>query len=554
MKKNTRIRVICLAVLLIFSLLLSSCAEDKKQSAKETSATNISNSTIASTSTPTAVISPTSIPEDVTSAPISSEVPKATNTPEQTANPNVTESPKPTDKPKPDDILSYLPKYTYSGVLAGTYDMSASGMYYSKGSKTEYDPLLKGTAVVDNLGGGKMWVYTKVNNTSDINNYAADLAKAGYVLYAQSDFNNNLFSTWTSKENVVTLSYLASRKEFSILIEPMRDLPGLEKDNVYVDKKIQCKAILAPTSHTGRENGLCLIYQLCDGSYIIVDGGHGIGFYPHEKQGFEQTYDDNAEEIYQILYNLAPDKKNIVIAAWFFTHPHWDHIGAVGPFADLYADKVKVEKVILNHPNNKTIQEMWDQSDANILYVTKMQNAFAKFKNAKIIEAHAGQVFYIRNAVINVLSTWEIQTQYNSSFESVTKMNSASLILDVTINNERTIVLGDSGDSSTAYLNKLYGTWIKADMVTVAHHGYQGANSTLYKNIEPDIVLWPINKENITSLLNEARNQPLKDADKIWVTGKSITIVPLPYTNDADVIVFEAPVLAGKTWNEVYPK
>ena len=29
-KKNTRIRVICLAVLLIFSLLLSSCAEDKK--------------------------------------------------------------------------------------------------------------------------------------------------------------------------------------------------------------------------------------------------------------------------------------------------------------------------------------------------------------------------------------------------------------------------------------------------------------------------------------------------------------------------------------------
>ena len=90
-------------------------------------------------------------------------------------------------------------------------------------------------------------------------------------------------------------------------------------------------------------------------------------------------------------------------------------------------------------------------------------------------------------------------------------------------------------------------------MVTVAHHGYTGANATLYENIDADIVLWPINKEDVSSMLNEARNVPLKDADKIWVTGKSITIIPLAYTSDDDVIVFKAPVLAGKTWEELYP-
>ena len=141
----------------------------------------------------------------------------------------------------------------------------------------------------------------------------------------------------------------------------------------------------------------------------------------------------------------------------------------------------------------------------------------------------------------------------SKEFESVTTMNSASLILDITIDGSRTIMLGDSGESSTAYLNKLYGKWLKADMVTVAHHGYQGANAALYKNIGADIVLWPINKSDITGMLQEEKHQPLKEADAIWVTGSSITIIPVPYTRDSDVIVFEAPVLAGKLWEEVYP-
>ena len=182
-----------------------------------------------------------------------------------------------------------------------------------------------------------------------------------------------------------------------------------------------------------------------------------------------------------------------------------------------------------------------------------MQRAFAKFDNPKNIEAHAGQVFHIRNSVIQVLCTWELQTQYKRSYESVDKMNSASLILDISICGERMIMLGDSGAGSTYYLNKLYGSWLKADMLTVAHHGYQGANAALYQNIDADIVLWPINREDITALLANEINKPLEDADQIWVTGKSITIIPLPYTGDDDVIVFEAPVLAGQEWEDVYP-
>lgn len=490
------------------------------------------------------------LPPETTSPTVSQ--PEIEISSESTESTDAPTEPDPTTSPYADTILAYLPEYTYSGVLAGTYDMSAEGMYFAKGSTKQYDPLLNGNPIVDDLGGGMMWVYRKVS-ASAMEAYSTDLANAGYTLYSDNELNQNLFSTWVSADHVVTLSYLASRKEFSILIEPMRALPGLAQDNVCVNENIPCKAILAPTSHTGRENGQCLILQLCDGSFVIVDGGHGIGFYPSDKEGFEETYDDNAEEIYQILRAFAPDPEKIVIAAWFFTHPHWDHIGAIGPFADMYGGSVTVEKFILNHPNHNTIQQMWDKSDANLLYVPKMQKAFAKFPEASIIEAHAGQVFYLRNAVIDVLLTWELQTQYSPDFESVSTMNSASLILDVEICGERLIVLGDSGVSSTAYLNKLYGSWLKSDMVSIAHHGYQGADAALYRNIDADIVLWPINREDVTDLLNEKRNRPLKEADKIWVVGKSITVLPLPYTTDSDVIVFEAPVLTGRQWDDVYP-
>lgn len=546
MKKSQGFSLPILIILIVFCLIFSGCGGNEHDSSNTTAPT------VVSSISPTANVDSATTTPEATKNTSSTEQP--TSTAVQTAQPTATATPLPTNKPDDGDILSNIPEYTYSGNLAGTYDMSAGGMYYEKNSTTTFDPLLKGEPVVDKLGGGMMKVYTKVNSATDVHKYRADLTLAGYKLYAESDFNKNLFSTWISEKYVVTLSYLAARRELNILVEPMRDLPGLASDNVYVDKNIVSKAIILPTSHTGRENGLCLIYQLCDGSFIIIDGGHGIGFYPTDKTGFEETYDDNAEEIYQLLYQLAPDKDNIVIAAWFFSHPHWDHMGAIGPFADLYGDVVKVEQFVLNHPSNKTIQELWNRSDANILYVTKMQNAFAKFKDAKVIEAHAGQVFHIRNAVVNVLCTWELQTEYSTKFESVTTMNSASVILDINIDGVRTIMLGDNGESSTAYLNKLYGAWLESDMVTVAHHGYQGANSTLYKNIVPKIVLWPINKENITSLLNEARNVPLKNADKIWVTGKSITIIPLPYNSDDDVIVFEAPVLAGKNWEDVYPE
>ena len=58
-----------------------------------------------------------------------------------------------------------LPASTHTGKYVDTYDMGADGWYYTKKSKVDteknIDPLLNGKPIVDDLGGGLMYVYSK---------------------------------------------------------------------------------------------------------------------------------------------------------------------------------------------------------------------------------------------------------------------------------------------------------------------------------------------------------------------------------------------------------
>ena len=53
-------------------------------------------------------------------------------------------------------------------------------------------------------------------------------------------------------------------------------------------------------------------------------------------------------------------KDDIVIAAWFFTHQHLDHLGGYPPFAQLFSDKVTLEQVVFNLPNEEITEYFSD--------------------------------------------------------------------------------------------------------------------------------------------------------------------------------------------------
>ena len=53
------------------------------------------------------------------------------------------------------------------------------------------------------------------------------------------------------------------------------------------------------------------------------------------------------------------------------------------------------------------------------------------------------------------------------------------------------LILGDTGTKSSEKLLNNQKDKLKSDILQVAHHGQDGATEELYKQIDPDICLWP---------------------------------------------------------------
>lgn len=449
-------------------------------------------------------------------------------------------------------ILENIPLYTHGGTYMNTYSMGAEGLYYAQGSTTEIDPLLNGEPIVDELGGGEMLVFTDVASADSMASYEADLEAAGYLFYAENDLGGNLFSTWVNDDYVVTLSYLPNLSRLHILAEPMRALPGLEEENIYENLEIENKAVFMTCGYIGNENGMCVIWQLCDGSFIILDSGYGFGYHPgsnkaNKDPSYVDYYQNQAKEIYNTMEAMAKESgvNEIVIAAWIFSHPHWDHMGGIVPFAELYGSQVTLEKVILNHPNQESIQELWDKNQTiNITYVEVMQDAFALFTGSDValVEAHAGQKFFLRDAVINVLSTWELQTNTYSGYISVNEGNAASVIFTIDIGSERMLMTGDCGRSENNLMLKLYSSdFLNSDFLQVAHHGYNSFTKELNERVAADVILWTNDNLHSSALAGNFSVIP----EILFYHNEQLTVIPLPFTGVEDV-EYQAPAFPLK--------
>ena len=366
----------------------------------------------------------------------------------------------------------------------------------------------------DMENGAEMLLYT-AENGDGYAQYLTDMEAAGFTLYTDNEIDGNLFSTWVNDDTNVTLMYSPGLEDVRILAEPSLDLPGLKEDNIYTDAGVENVIAMDGLDYDGQTgNGMCFIYCLCDGSFIIVDSG------------FNQTA--CADAIYNTLCELAPDPDNIVIACWFLTHGHSDHVGGFYAFASAYANKVTLEQLVYNYPTELSFQ----LCDSSTSHITKVLTTAASFGDVKIIEAHPGQVFYLRDIVIEMLHTWDL-----SPSASIDYMNDSSLVFTVNFDDAdstKMMQLADCGPVTTQILLDMYDDeTLKSDIIQVAHHGYKGASSTLNSTIDANIVLWPCGRSAYFNLRMSSANTILRNADYLYVAQTCATIVPIPFDAEA---------------------
>lgn len=336
-----------------------------------------------------------------------------------------------------------------------------------------------------------------VENTNDAEyrQYLSDLEAKGYSVYATNEIGDNLYATYINDTHIINVVYTPAFSQVRVIADDRTkfDLPGLPEENVYEDVGAGALIMLSDDEITwpGR---MGYVYQLADGSFFVIDGGWG-DYNPKLS---------SAPTLMAVLSEYAPDPNNIVIAAWMLSHQHTDHIGAMYDISrnEEYRSKLTVEKVIYSMPSPQALaaQDKEDRYDDGMIESgKKTAAAIENLKPQKVVKAHPGQVFYIRDLTLTVYHSHDLLLYAPAKtgsylMKSISVHNNTSLVTKVEYKDKTALFLADSSYvTNTTVLDPVYGPSLNADIVQVAHHGYgdTGADN-VYKHMTPSMVFWPV--------------------------------------------------------------
>lgn len=361
--------------------------------------------------------------------------------------------------------------------------------------------------------------------------YCQKLVSAGYTMRTTSTAENSIFRLYVNEAKGIVLN--VAYNDYKYAADYYSEEKKAAEGNAYVEysKSIRITSspidsITIPDSSittpnptytkvsnstitslplTGDAVGMSYVIRLEDGRFIIYDGGNNIS----------STDADEVAELWNTLSKLHkeatgsnPSRSNpIRVAAWVITHSHGDHFGVFRDFVTTYGknSSFKLEHVIGTFPTVDNLYAAGGTStDANALgklgnfdsWQSKVSGGF------KFIKAFSGQKLYFANVELEVLMTYE---DHPSSFyhenESTTVTRLSIKSTDVAKgtatsaaaakNTTTALFLGDANPGQSRYMCAMYGSYLKSDIVQLAHHGNTGCEKELYAAVRPTTVLWP---------------------------------------------------------------
>jgi hypothetical protein len=342
--------------------------------------------------------------------------------------------------------------------------------------------------------------------------YCADLEKSGMTKAFSRDTDSLRCAAYLDGEEYVYAYYAKRSGE-------MRVSKGLKKTFHAGDCTADTGVMASPKltivgQPSTKNNGQGYIFTLPDGRLIIQDGGFGY-----------TTADPNA--IYTAIKTAAPDENNIVIAGWFMSHPHDDHVTAFKKFMAEHGDDetVEVQQVIYNFAAPEMYdferedggKEKWSQ------YVIDV-NALA---GQKAVRAHTGQVFDFGCAQVEVLFTAEDMLPA----ENFGYVNSSSMVIRVQVAEQSVLLLADSTSISCSRLVTMLEDDLSSDIVQLSHHGMWAGTESTYFYAQAPVLLWPtlpvVAKEWV---IDHPVLSALTYAEDVFISGTGLTTLELPYT------------------------
>lgn len=197
-------------------------------------------------------------------------------------------------------------------------------------------------------------------------------------------------------------------------------------------------------------------------------------------------FDGGRVEDADYLYNII-SKYNRRVKAWFLTHIHDDHIGALYKILSDEKYDIRIDNIYYSFADfDWYYEKIGEDAGSLILFQDELKKLYKTniFDNIK-----KNDVFTFDNVSVKVFNNI-----YKLDTDSI---NNSSIAYKVNIDKSNMIILGDLGYRGGELLyNEIESLDdLKSEILVLAHHGQNGVPVSLYYYINPKVVIWPTSKD-----------------------------------------------------------
>ena len=357
--------------------------------------------------------------------------------------------------------------------------------------------------------------------------YCEKLSANGFTEEQTNEINGNLFRTYSKGQEVLYTYWVEYSKQVRVIVSKDGTLPAVSDSG----NNTVCTSLikqLDPCPTGGSNEGEGYVIRLNDGRFIVIDGGY-------------ECENTTAKNIYDFLKAEAPDPDHVVIATWYITHTHGDHLSALRSFAKQYKEdsSVTIESFMIN---KNMIKELTQYCGGISEMSGNLSSIFAAYPNATVYKPFTGQKYTFSTTTINILYTIPdyapnrtIPNESDATSSSPLKgdYNLETMVSQFNIHGTTFFVMGDTTVIACNEMSKRFGEALQSTYVQVSHHGlaptstdvYQPRrnNSTkeIYKLIYPDYAFLPCSAAKKSERMNYEVNRYLKSfLTKLYCAGE----------------------------------
>jgi len=199
---------------------------------------------------------------------------------------------------------------------------------------------------------------------------------------------------------------------------------------------------------------------------VVIDGG----------------LEEDAHQLERLMGKVGRD----CVDAWFFTHPHHDHIGT---FLALYRKNPNILKgmIFCSFPSRQRLRLAPAHHDAERERWERMWDLLEGDLSSRFRPIREGDHFSFDELKIRILRVYDPNFEVPYNF-----VNNSSAVFRLDSPQKRVLILGDLGTHAGAdLLKRISSSELVADYTQMAHHGQQGVDFSFYEAIHPKRCIWP---------------------------------------------------------------